>query len=99
MGLAGTDYALHRRFTEATNAYRQTFVQTLNAELSAYQQVNTFDYTRGRDLWARIPAFTFDTPSAWWSVSQHGGSVVTIALWLLLSFAGLGWSIATLRVD
>ena len=31
MGLAGTDYALHRRFTEATSRYRETFVQTLNA--------------------------------------------------------------------
>jgi ABC-2 type transport system permease protein len=99
MGLAGTDYALHRRFTEATTRYRQQFVQTLNAELSAYGQVNTFDYTRGRDLWERIPAFAFEPPSAWCSLAEHRGSVVTLALWLAASMVALGWAVATMRVD
>jgi ABC-2 type transport system permease protein len=99
MGLAGTDYALHREFTEATTRYRQRFVQTLNAELAAYDQVNTFDYTRGRDLWERIPAFAFEPPSAWWSLSRHQGSAITLALWLAVSVAALGWAVATMRVD
>jgi ABC-2 type transport system permease protein len=99
MGLAGTDYALHRRFTEATSRYRETFVQTLNAELAAYQQVDTFDYTRGRDFWAQVPSFTFEAPSAWWSLSQHRGSAIHLALWLAVSIVALGWSVATMRVD
>ena len=99
MGLAGTDYALHREFTGATTRYRQQFVQTLNAELAAYDQVNTFDYTRGRELWERIPPFAFEPPSAWWSLSQHAGSLATLSIWLAVSMAALGWAVATMRVD
>ena len=43
--------------------------------------------------------FAFEPPSAWWSLSQHAGSLATLSIWLAVSMAALGWAVATMRVD
>ena len=45
-------------------------VTTLNGELASSGRFNTFDYTRGRDLWEKVPPFDYDVPSARWALSQ-----------------------------
>jgi hypothetical protein len=35
---------------------------------------NTFDYTRGRDLWEKVPPFDYDVPTAGWALSNAAWS-------------------------
>ena len=99
MGLAGTDYATHRRFVEATGRYREEFVQTLNAELTAYGSADTFDYTRGRDLWQRIPDFDYEPPTLAWSLAQHVTSATALATWLAAGSLVLAGAVRRMRID
>jgi ABC-2 type transport system permease protein len=99
MALAGTDYAHHRRFVDATAGYRVEFVQALNAEMAAYEGWDTFAFTGNRDLWERIPEFTFDTPGALWALGTHAWSVVILGAWFMAAIAGLAWAIRTAPVD
>lgn len=99
MALSGTDYDHYRRFVEATSLYRRQFVQTLNAELSAYEGINVFDYTGGRELWAKIPEFSYQGPLLRDSLSQYRVSAASLAAWLLATVIGLGWATATMRIN
>ena len=47
---------------------------TLNSELASSGRFNTFDYTRGRDLWEKVPPFDYDVPAARWALSQRRGA-------------------------
>jgi ABC-2 type transport system permease protein len=96
MRLAGTDYAFHRRFLDAASAYRAQFLALLNAELVAYTEANTFDYTRGRELWERIPEFAFEAPDLATSVDGASGSMAALALWI--AAAGLALAAAVSRM-
>ena len=98
MGLAGTDYALHRRFLEATSDYRRRFLQTLNAELAEYADVNTFDYTRGRAFWETIPEFSFEAPGVAWSLEERRASVTSLAAWSIAALLSLALSVGAMRV-
>jgi ABC-2 type transport system permease protein len=94
MGLAGTDYRLHRQFVEATREYRTAFLDLLNRELIAYREVNTFDYTRGRELWERIPEFRFEPPTAWTTLQRQWQPIAGLMVWLVVAtivlFASVG---------
>jgi ABC-2 type transport system permease protein len=99
MSVAGTDYDHHRRFMDATDRYRQQFVQTLNAELSAYQEVDTFEYTRGRELWERIPDFDYAPPELGAVLAERRQSVASLFVWAAVVCIGAGWAVGTMRID
>ena len=70
MAFAGTDEAHDREFAAAASRYRAAMLTTLNGELASSGRFNTFDYTRGRDLWEKVPPFDYDVPTARWALSQ-----------------------------
>ncbi len=82
MALAGTDEAHDREFAAAASRYRAAMLTTLNGELASSGRFNTFDYTRGRDLWEKVPPFDYDVPSARWALSQASWSAGVLAAWL-----------------
>jgi ABC-2 type transport system permease protein len=98
MTLAGTDDDFHWRFLAAAATYRERFLTMLNDELVAYTEANTFDYTRGRELWERIPEFRFEPLDAWRTLGQRQGSVMSLSLWCLLAASGLAWAVARMPV-
>ena len=85
MALAGTDAAHDREFAAAAARYRAAMLTTLNSELASSGRVNTFDYTRGRDLWEKVPPFDYDVPSARWAVSQTAWSAAALAAWVIVT--------------
>lgn len=99
MALAGTDYAQHHDFLRATGDYRRAFLQTLNAELASYQQLDTFDYTRGREFWQRIPAFSYEAPDAGAIVTAQRPALFALVIWLVIVMALLGWGLSTMRAE
>jgi ABC-2 type transport system permease protein len=99
MAFAGTDEAHDRRFAAAASAYRSAMLTTLNGELAASGRVNTFDYTRGRDLWEKVPPFDYDVPSVGWALSERAWSATVLGAWLVVSAIAAAWSVAAMRVE
>lgn len=98
MAFAGTDEAHDRQFSAAASAYRTQMLTTLNGELAAYGQFNTFDYTRGRDLWEKVPPFDYEVPSAAWALSSRAWSAIVLAGWLVTVSIAAAWSVVSMKV-
>jgi ABC-2 type transport system permease protein len=99
MALAGTDEAHDREFAAAAARYRTAMLTTLNSELASSGRFNTFDYTRGRDLWEKVPAFDYDPPSAGWAISQRAWSAGVLGAWLLAAAIAATWSVSSMRLE
>jgi ABC-2 type transport system permease protein len=99
MALAGTDEAHDREFAAAAARYRTAMLTTLNSELAGSGRFNTFDYTRGRDLWEKVPPFDYDVPTARWAVANAGWSAIALGVWLIAATIGAGWSVSAMKVE
>jgi ABC-2 type transport system permease protein len=99
MALAGTDEAHDREFAAAASRYRAAMLTTLNSELASSGRFNTFDYTRGRDLWEKVPPFDYDVPAARWALAQVTWSAAALAAWLVLVAIAAGWSVSAMRLE
>ncbi len=86
MAFANTDIYSHHHFTNAGEEYRRKFVNMMNRHI-AYDSGRQEGYTSfkaGKDLWHKVPGFTYQPPQ--FSVLKHyGGAMVAIALWFLLT--------------
>lgn len=99
MALAGTDDAHDREFAAAAARYRTAMLTTLNGELASSGRFNTFDYTRGRDLWEKVPPFDYDVPSAGWAISQRAWSAGVLGAWLLATAIAAIFSVSSMRLE
>jgi len=99
MALAGTDAAHDREFAAAAARYRAAMLATLNGELASSGRFNTFDYTRGRDLWEKVPPFDYDVPAATWALRQASWSAGALAAWLIAVSIAAAWSVSSMRLD
>lgn len=79
--LAGTDAVQQRHFAVAAEDYRRTFVRLLNADLARNAQPGDTDYTRGEDLWAMVPAFSYRPPTWRWVLAKQRAGAVVLACW------------------
>ena len=99
MAFAGTDEAHDREFAAAATRYRTAMLTTLNGELASSGRLNTFDYTRGRDLWEKVPPFDYDVPTAGWALAQRAWSAGVLGAWLLGTAMAATWSVSSMRID
>jgi ABC-2 type transport system permease protein len=99
MALAGPDEAHDREFASAAGRYRTAMLTTLNGELASSGRFNTFDYTRGRDLWEKVPPFDYDVPSARWAVWQRAWSAGVLGAWLLATAIAATYSVSSMRIE
>ncbi len=99
MALAGTDDAHDREFGAAAGHYRTAMLNTLNGELASSGRFNTFDYTRGRDLWEKVPPFDYDVPTARWAISQAAWSAGALVAWLVSVSIAASWSVSSMRLE
>ena len=98
MGFAGTDFAHQRHFAEAAEQYRRDFVRILNEDdarngrmYDARQAVGGDLYLAGRDLWKRVPEFTYRPPTVGWTVDRHHVSIAILLSWLMV-VSGFLWA-------
>lgn len=80
MALAGTDFPHHRAFVRAAEDYRRSIQRVMNDDIAAHTQAG---YTAGPELWARVPAFSYDAPGAGWAIGHARASVLLLAAWLI----------------
>jgi ABC-2 type transport system permease protein len=99
MALAGTDEAHDREFAAAAARYRAALLTTLNSELASSGRFNTFDYTRGRELWEKVPPFDYDVPTARWALSRTMWSASALAAWLVATAIAAAWSVSSMRLE
>ena len=99
MAFAGTDEAHDREFAAAASRYRAAMLTTLNGELASSGRFNTFDYTRGRDLWEKVPPFDYDVPSAGWALAERSWSASVLAAWLAAVSIAAVWSVSSMRLE
>ena len=89
MGLAGTDFAHHRRFTVAAENYRRTIVRYMDDDILVHPTRAGQEYMAGRELWQKVPEFQYEAPGAGWALSHYRISMVLLAAWLFASIVGL----------
>ncbi|MEM1268995.1 MAG: ABC transporter permease subunit [Bacteroidota bacterium] len=95
MGLAGSDHAHHRHFTDAAETYRYDYVQALNQDM--IDQNADWSFTVGLELWEEIPAFSYEPPTAGWAARQYGLSMAVLGLWILALLLALPVAMRRMR--
>jgi ABC-2 type transport system permease protein len=85
MGLAGTDFAQHRDFADAAEKYRRTLVEKMNLDMAENAGKLDYTYMAGPEVWASVPDFDYQAPSARWVLANHGVSALVLILWVVVS--------------
>lgn len=98
MGMAGTDFAHHRRFTTAAELHRRNIQDLMSKDLVAHADPlgdRHFSYQATADLWATVPPFDYHPPGAGWALRHQARSFIVLCAGLLLAAAFAAF--ATLR--
>lgn len=98
MSLAGTDLAHHQRFSEHAESYRRSLVDQLNRELAEKGGDDAWQYTAGRELWEKAPAFSYIPPEVGWALERQGLALLGLGLWLLVMATGAFMAVRRLKV-
>ncbi len=83
MGLAGTDVAQHRHFSEAAEEYRRMYVGRMNEDIA--QNAGAGRYVAEAGLWASVPEFDYQAPSVGWVLANHRLSILLLFAWLAVA--------------
>jgi ABC-2 type transport system permease protein len=91
MGLAGTDFAHHRHFARAAEDYRQRMMSVLNQSIASTDTAKLREFAgtgirisqAGREVWERVPPFTYIAPSLGLVIKNCGLSIVTLLAWFV----------------
>ena len=96
MGLAGTDFDEHRRFSMAAEAQRRLMQDLISEDLIAHADGHGeqhFSYRADRQFWARVPPFDYRPASAGVALARNVQSLALLVaatiLWVLLARAAV----------
>jgi ABC-2 type transport system permease protein len=87
MGLAGTDFAHHRHFTDAAENYRRTIIKYMNDDILVHPVKAGQEYLAGSDLWQKVPEFHYEEPDVTWALSHYTTSLSLLGAWLVVTIA------------
>jgi ABC-2 type transport system permease protein len=90
MGMAGTDFAHHRRFTTAAEGHRRQIQDLMSRDLVAHADPlgdRHFSYQAPPELWATVPPFDYRPPGAAWALARQARSFAVLCAGLLLAAA------------
>ena len=87
MSLAGTDLAQHRDFTRAAEAHRRAEIKIINDDIMAHPIESGEVYEGDRELWAKVPEFSYEAPGIGWVLSRQVPALASLLAW----FAVLAW--------
>lgn len=104
MGLAGTDFALHRDFAAAAEQYRRDLQLVMNRDIqegAAGKSIYIADwqYTAGANLWAKVPPFDYDPPPFAEILRQQSLPLSVLFGWLVVVVFALRFAPRRMRVD
>ncbi len=99
MSLAGTDVFHHQDFVRAAESHRRIVNKLMNEDMEKNSKTGDWDYKAGKTLWAKVPDFTYETPSLGWAVSNVTQSLFGLLFWGIASGALLTVAVVRLRVE
>jgi ABC-2 type transport system permease protein len=83
MGIAGTDFAHHREFSVAAERQRRAIQDIVSEDLVEHADARGaghFDYRATAELWAKVPRFEYESPSALWALRENLRSLAVLAM-------------------
>ncbi|MEQ6342515.1 MAG: DUF3526 domain-containing protein [Gammaproteobacteria bacterium] len=83
MGLAGSDTRGQYHFTSAAEQHRRAIQAIVSDDLIRNGRYGDSTYVAGPDLWARISAFSYRPPQAWWALSAQAVNLFVLLAWCL----------------
>ena len=92
-GLAGSDFRRHSDFLRAAEAYRRVLSDTMNLDLVEHPSAAGGTYLATRDVWAKVPAFTYRPAPLSRSLAELAIPAGLLSLWLAVA-AGLALAAA-----
>lgn len=93
--LAGTDFAQHRNFVQASEQYRRVVQKMLNDEILTRPLKAGEVYFADRTLWEKVPAFAYTSPSTATLLRQGATPLALLGLWFVVA-AVFAWRSATI---
>jgi ABC-2 type transport system permease protein len=109
MAMAGTDHAHVRHFADAAERYRRQVMRILNDDIALNdfpenrrltgQRPGEREYWAGRALWATVPPFIYDPPTAGGALREQWPAIAALAVWLAAVLMAVPLSLARLSVD
>jgi ABC-2 type transport system permease protein len=99
MGLAGTDFAQHRDFAQAAEAYRRYLVKRMNDDMTYNAGKQDFSYLAQPAVWQGVAAFEYDAPATGWVLRNQSLSLALLALWFVAAAAAALFFTARMRAD
>ncbi len=88
--LAGMDWPHYQHFAEAAEQYRRGVVHSLDQLLERELRGDKWEIQFGSDVWARVPPFTYSTPTWTWALRVTAGPLLLVVGWLALA-ATIAW--------
>ncbi|MBC8088449.1 MAG: DUF3526 domain-containing protein [Phycisphaerae bacterium] len=88
MAIAGTDLESHRAFANAAEQHRRLIQREMNGWLAQNTAAGkTFSTLADSTLWAKIPAFSYETMGVSSAIRLYVIGALVLLLWLMVSFA------------
>jgi len=88
MGMAGTDLAQQKHFTDSVELYRRDFNRFLNLDFAMNSATkDDYNYFVNREVWEKSPEFIYAAPDAAWVWQKQIWNLVALFLWC---FGALG---------
>lgn len=84
-GLAGMDWAHYQHFAEVAEVYRRGVVKSMDQLLERELRGDKWEIQFGRDVWSRVPPFSYAMPSYGWALREAAVPAGLVASWLLLA--------------
>jgi ABC-2 type transport system permease protein len=102
-GLSGSDFSHFRAFAAAAEEYRTAMVRSLNAATMTNQSAAAKPYEPvyrpGRELWGRIPAFSFTPPRLPNVLRGLSLTFAVLAVWMTAAITLAGVALRRLRPE
>lgn len=98
MGLAGTDLAQHRDFSDRAESYRRQLQKLASDAITNNSRTGDY-YVAGAELWQQAPPFVYATPGLGWVIGNYRVSLLLLTLWLVSLCGLVAWAAARIRVD
>lgn len=81
MGLAGADIEHHNDFARAAETYRRHIQDITGDDLVRNRKYGNKEYKAPPELWAKIPAFTYQIPDTRWVWDRQDFNFLILATW------------------
>ena len=77
------DWPHHQHFAEVAEQYRRSVVKSLDQLLERELRGDKWEIQFGRDVWSRVPPFTYAMPDASWALREAAVPLVLVVAWLV----------------